>query len=711
MNRTIDSQGIRAWARGVLLAATLAVGSQAGETPFQNSTFDANSNGWYWEDWSQPGSSASFDSTQNSLVANTPAISGSLKLNANFNGNGGYSQAVFTIQLPATTDFTSQIGAISFDVRVDPSSTPRSTAPDFGYLETILRQGNNWDWVAMTPSGVHLNGTNWQRVVYTVPKTGVDQIHAVTVKLGENDFAGPVILNIDNITYSTDPDDGVIWNGNGGVVTDPPSAPAGWSWENWSQAGSTVTSETNDFYGRATSGSLVLSNNFSSPSGYSQAVYSFPLPAPVNASTDWLAVNMDVRVDPVSTPRSGGDYGYFEIILRDTGAWNWVATGPLTNGAPTGTRLTGTNWTHISMPIRGGSDIRAITLKLGENNLPGPVVMHVDNITFTYLDAPPPPPTLSVQPTEMGMNLVHTSSDQYGRHNIRTLNDPDTLDQMSFVDKSAPMTYSFDLLSFPKDPPNGGFQAHIFLVPGVTSDSGPDWSAPTLIFLDIKANANSAGGNATFRWKTNQPAANGADANGHGLYVGGLSNLTATSVVGTWGITVSNKTNFVVTGPGGASMTVTLSQEVADLFWTDKEGGVATLNVFFGVQGNNSVNIGQSLRLGGARVMEGATALVSDNFQETELDTSKWMVSGPASGVQFINEPAWNVTWTLPDAGFTNWEWTTNMPSASWTSLDLPGMATPLQLGPAKKQIRVNSADLPPLPAGANQFYMRMVKP
>src|SRR6185436_13866152 len=112
-------------------------------------------------------------------------------------------------------------------------------------------------------------------------------------KLGENDFLGPVTLNIDNIAFTADPDDVVIWNGNGGVVTDPPAAPAGWSWENWSQAGSTVTSDLLDFYGRPTSGSMTLSNNFSNPSGYSQAVFTMGLPAPVNAIEEYSSINLD----------------------------------------------------------------------------------------------------------------------------------------------------------------------------------------------------------------------------------------------------------------------------------------------------------------------------------------------------------------------------------------------------------------------------------
>jgi len=689
------------------LVTTALLPAQAGETPVANSTFDANASGWYWENWSAPGSGASFDATKDSTFVGGPVTSGSLLLTNNFTSVPGYQQAVFTLQLPGATDFTSQIGAVSFDVRVDPSSTPRAGG-DYGFLEVILRQGNNWDWVGLP--GVRLNGNAWQRVVFNVPKSGVDSIRALTIKLGENDFLGPVSLNIDNIAFTVDPDDVVIWNGNGGVVTDPATAPAGWSWENWSQSGSTVTSDLLDFYGRPTSGSMTLSNNFASPSGYSQAVFTLGLPAPVNAIEEYSSINLDVKVDPISTPRTAGDYGFLEVILRDTSSWTWVSTGPTTGpNAGTGVHLTGTDWQHITMPLRGGGDVRAITLKLGENNLPGPVVLHVDNITWTRADAPPPPPTLSIsRVTDNGFYLVANSSYQYERTGIRTLKDDATMDAMSFVDKTAPMTYSFDLLSFPSNPPNDGFQAHIFLVPYIARDNLPDWTETNIIYLDIKANANG-GGNATFRWKTND-FGNSTDASGHGIYAPGLSNLTASTVLGTWGITVTDKTNFTVTGPGGATMTVTLPTEVTDRFWTDKDAGLATLNVFFGVQANAEKNIAQRARIGGARVKEGSTVLVEDTFQGPALDDTKWVPAAPAQSIQFVSEPEFHIGWSLPDNGFTGWESSTSLTTPNWSALDLSAF-TPLQLGPAKKEITVKNSEMPALPAGENQFYLRMVKP
>jgi hypothetical protein len=223
------SRVLRASLRSVLLAAiTSGLGLQAAETLFPNSGFDANAAGWYWEDWSTPGSPVFFDATRNSTVIGGSPTSGSLKLINNFTTAPAYQQAVYTVPLAAPQDFNNKVGWISFDVKVDPSSTPRAGG-DYGFLELILRQGNDWTWVV--PTGVRLNGTEWQRVTFQIPKEGVDSIRAITLKLGDGDLLGPITLNVDNIAYSTNPEDVFISAADNGVVDTPP---ARWSWENWS---------------------------------------------------------------------------------------------------------------------------------------------------------------------------------------------------------------------------------------------------------------------------------------------------------------------------------------------------------------------------------------------------------------------------------------------------------------------------------------------
>ncbi|MGZ8900837.1 MAG: hypothetical protein ACXW3Z_12135, partial [Limisphaerales bacterium] len=386
MKRKNFSSPLRTSLGGLLLAALgLSLNSQAADVLFTNSGFDTAAPGWSWEDWSAPGSSVAFDGAQNSVVAGGAAGSGSLKLVNNFTAIAGYQQAVFTAPLPAPQDFNNQVGAISFDVRVDPASVARVEG-DYGFLEVILRQGNDWTWVGLP--GVRLNGNEWQRVTFQVPKTGVDSIRAVTLKLGDNDLLGPVTLNIDNISYFTTPDDVFITGADNGVVD---VVPAGWSWENWSVS-ATVSSDPMDVIGRATSGSIKVEQAFENrPNDYQQSVVTSVLPGgEVNAATEYSYLNLDVRVAPGSTPRATGDYGYWEVILRNGTGWDWIATA--INGA-SGIRLTNTEWQRLSfkVPASAGS-VRALTFKTGENALLGPIRLNIDNITWTRNIAPPPPP-------------------------------------------------------------------------------------------------------------------------------------------------------------------------------------------------------------------------------------------------------------------------------------------------------------------------------
>ena len=486
---------------GLVLAgfASSPASLQAGEVQIPNSNFDDSSIGWYWESWSRAGSTVGYDATRNAAGGGTP--SGSLRLMGNFDpANTGWQEAVFTLDIP-DADAGASFSQISFDVKVDPSSTPRAEG-DYGNIQVILRNGSNWDWKQQQPMAA-LTGTEWTRVTFRLAngEKPIDQITALTVRVAQNALLGPVTVNIDNIAWT---EEVVIENADNGVVSqeDPPVAPPGWSWETWSKSGSTVLFDPLDFYGRETSGSIRLNNNFdNNPGGYQQAVFTFVLPAQVNAGVEYSHINLDVKVDASSTPRAAGDYGFFEIILRNGSNWDWISTGP---AASTGTRLTGNDWTHISMPVRSGDQVHRITLKLGENAFLGPVTFRVDNITWTKNVAPPPPPSLNISKASSGLNLISTSNDQYGRHNIYTADNS----ALGWYDSPEPVSYSFTLLSFPSAADYSGFQAHLFLVPGAPgSGSAPDWTEPALLFLDIKAGADGSG-NATFRWKTNQANGN-----------------------------------------------------------------------------------------------------------------------------------------------------------------------------------------------------------
>src|SRR5688500_11378008 len=63
----------------------------------------------------------------------------------------------------------------------------------------------------------------------------------------------------------------------------------GWAWESWSASGSSASHDpAQDSEGLASSGSLRLDSNFSGEtSDYQQAVYTFSLPAEINAGESY----------------------------------------------------------------------------------------------------------------------------------------------------------------------------------------------------------------------------------------------------------------------------------------------------------------------------------------------------------------------------------------------------------------------------------------
>lgn len=669
--------------RSILLAALTSTSAlHAGETLFANSAFDANAAGWYWETWATPGSSAGFDATQNSAITGGAANSGSLKLVSNFTSDAAYQQAVYTVPLAAPQDFNNKVGWISFDVKVDAASPPRAGG-DYGFLEVILRQGTDWTWV-MLP-GVRLNGTEWQRVAFQVPKEGVDSIRAISVKLGDAELLGPITLNIDNAAYSTNPDDVFITGADNGVVDTPPT---GWSWETWSAQG-VVSFDPLDVQGRSTSGSIKLEHNFENkPNDYQQSVFTYVLPGgQVDATTEYSTLNLDVRVAPGSTPRATGDYGYWQVILRNGGGWDWLDT---TIDGANGLRLTDNEWHRLSfkVPNTAGA-VHRLTFKTGDGGMLGPITLNIDNISWTRNTAPPPPPTLTLGRATAGLSLVTTSADQYGRHNIYTTDN--TL--YSFANGTEPVSYSFTIDRFPDQATYPGFQAHIFLVPGSPgTETSPDWNQPTLIYIDIKAGANNTG-NAVFRSKLDQPGGNTQ------LYAAGLTSVNSATILGTWTVTIDPVANTAtMTAPDG---TVSNPIDISALAPAFADGN---LRVYFGAQANAAGNKGQSIHVAKAEIKKGNAVLLTDDFTGEALDP-QWTQNATAGGVQFVpgSEASWIVNWTLPDTNF-KLQVATTLSNPTWTDLDVAQSTT--TIGGAKQAVVAKSL----LPTTETVFF-RLVQP
>jgi hypothetical protein len=631
-----------------------------------NSNFDdlAPTPAWYWENWSRAGSTVTYDAT---LDAKGGAPdSGSLRFASPFDpANSGWQEAVFTLDVP---DFDgSLLQSLSFDVKVDPASVPR-TEGDYGNIQVILRNSGNWDWKQQNPP-IALTNTEWVRVTFALPagEQPINDLRAITMRVAQNGMKGNVAVNVDNIAFN---EEVIQDNFNDGNVD-------GWT-ATWGTAPE-VTYDPLDRYGRQTSGSLRVAAPYFDPNrtDWQQAVVMISLPEPLDAAQLYTQLHLDIRVDPSSALTRDNNYGYFE------------AKRPNGERIGTGINLVGNDWTNLTFDVTPGDiGLTAILFQLGSGNFTGPVTYNVDNVSWTKRYAPPPPPTLSLSRAEGGLNLVHTSSDQYGRHNIYTL-DNSTL---GFYNSVEPVTYSFEIDSMPSPTEAANFQFHMFLVPGAPGgETAPDWNEPTLLFLDVRAAANG-GGSATLRWKANQ-------ANGNSqLYAGGLPVVTSTRVLGTWSVTASGNTHFVVTAPDGATAALDLTSEVAALF----EGPI---RVYYGVQGNSPNNIGQRARLGSAKIYSETVVFLEDDFSAPELDLGKWVVNASPGGVQMVpaSEAGWVVTWTLPDDGF-GLQWTTEIEEfALWN----PSSAVPIAVGPLKRQANVPPSELPP---DAPMIFWRLAK-
>ena len=638
---------------------------QAGEITILNSNFDelAPSPAWSWENWSLAGSTVTYDGTLN--AAGGAAGSGSLRLVAPYAAIGDWQQAVFTLDIADVN--ASAYQSLSFDVKVDPRSTPRVEG-DYGNIQMILRDGNNWDW--RQEAWIPLTNTAWQRYTVLIPagEQPVGDVRALTIRLAQSSLVGPVTVNVDNIAFN---DEVITDNFDDGNVD-------GWT-ATWGTTPD-VSYDALDRAGRQTSGSLWVAANYFTPQAtWQQSVMTVPFPD-TNVSSGFTHVNVDVKIDPTSTPSVSGDYGYFEIKSSA--------------GTLGGVRLSTTEWTHVSFEIAPGVGIlNALLFQLGDDDFVGPVTYNLDNLTWTVRTAPPPPPTLSIEKAAGGLSLVHTASDIYGRHNIYSADSS----ALGFYNELDPVSYSITLGSFPSAVTYGGFQAHVFLLPNAAgTETGPDWSQPNIIFLDIKANSNG-GANCVFRWKTNQPNGNSQ------IYAAGLPNVNSASVLGTWKLTVSGNTHFVMTAPDGTTTAFDLPAEAAALF-------AGPLRFYVGVQGNNANNIGQRARLTGVQIAKGASGeliLLEDTFSGEALDTTKWVENASTGGVQFLRaaDAGFLITWGLPDDGYVL-QWRDGLDDNSfmaWTGVN----AVPYSLGPLRRQVHVPPTELFEFP----QAFFRLIRP
>jgi hypothetical protein len=148
---------------------------------------------YYFETWSTMGT-LSFDAATD---AGGSTNKGALKYAADLaNDPTHYQQSVFSTTLAKPFDGLTY-SKIKMDVKVDTAnSVMRSGQSDYGHLEVILRNGSDWYWNSLGTFA--LTNSDWVHLE-AVLSSPDDNVHHLTFKLGDNGYAGPVTIWIDNI--------------------------------------------------------------------------------------------------------------------------------------------------------------------------------------------------------------------------------------------------------------------------------------------------------------------------------------------------------------------------------------------------------------------------------------------------------------------------------------------------------------------------------
>jgi hypothetical protein len=456
-----------------------------------------------------------------------------------------------------------------------------------------------------------------------------------------------------------------------------------------------------DAQGHANSGALKIMAAFDAVahSGDNQFSY-FGTTQPGNT---WLGANpvdgtkytnlvFDLLWDP-SSPQNASDFGPLDIGLATTSygqIWLTTYTVPTNSG-----------WHHIVVPIDPTApnlqNVGGIVLKMWSPPFTGTSVFWVDNVKLIAKQGPPPPPPsikLS-KVTTTGLQMVSTASDGGNvRQGIHAVN------PVSWVGSPTPVTYSVTITNYP-DSTHPNLQTHIFLAPGSglpygPGDSSMDWNATNLVFVQIQNRADGTAG-ATFMYKTN---VDGGPSNGdrwEGQIFGSntLATISAPGILGTWSVTFNQDTNVTITVPGGGSTNFIMPAASVALF-------ADPLYAAFGMQPNNSGNIGQPVTFGNVSIT-GVSTPANDSFTTAPLDTSTWgLTAGDAAGVTVVPlDSAYWLKWTLPDSGFSLQTSSSITDSNSWVD---PGLTASAFAG--AKNVLIPNSSLP----GTNGFF-RLVKP
>jgi hypothetical protein len=424
----------------------------------------------------------------------------------------------------------------------------------------------------------------------------------------------------------------------------------------------------------------------------------------INCIDNYKNMTLDFKLDPATAPTKNGNFGTLQFGLVYMAGTDWKQIKLADYNIPE----SATNWTHLIFPIdQSATGLNTVTgyyIYLWSGGVfTNTLMFNVDNIYLepSTNEPPPAPPTMSVEKTQRGLNLIALGDGQYDRQNFRTVNP-----EYSWVGKgSTPVTYSFTVKSYPGTN-NPNFEVHSYLIPvpydpnvgpgTIDTQSSPDWNQTNCVFMELQNKPNGSA-EYTFRWKTNSiPDGNGT------YYSSPLAILTETNgPLGTWTLSFVNDTNVTMTSPSGSTTNFEFSVDKL-AGYVDINNAPLPLYYYLGMKPQEATNRGLTALISEVK-LQGFSANIDDNFMtDSAFDTNLWeLAANNAGSVQLMSaDNLYWIGWTIPDAGFvlqTNSIVSTN----GWNESVVAPLATP-----SGKKLLISRDNMP----DSNQGYYRLIK-
>jgi len=431
----------------------------------------------------------------------------------------------------------------------------------------------------------------------------------------------------------------------------------------------------------------------------------------------WVDVEMDIKVDLTnSCPDMDGNFGNFYFVGQswsDSPGWNQFAGTTISTNAGTGWQHIKTSLASLPSPWVLNQLVLDINSQRSTNSTLG-MSYWIDNVKITAQPLPLPELNDLQSATPPGLTLIPATSGEYQRVMVypNEANLGTDLGWYNHATTGNPVSYSFTLSHFP---PQGNYQAQLFLIPNATmaygvNDTAVDWNCTNDFILNISANNNSpalaTSWNVSISVKTNLAGAN--------------PNLTITNFAypqlpnGTWTLTFTDNSHFTLMPPNPTNAVSGEIDPATLALVTGAAAGNTALTPYFGTLNASLTNIGVPC-VYSALSIQGTSTNLSDNFASGVFNTSIWskLSDEPADILVTTSDLLGYLSWNTPnDQGFQTvavasslaGPWTGISGSTNWFAVSPPtGLLRETLLSKAAVHAALNGAE-------TNAAFFRLAK-